>query len=115
MGLNPAAFVAVPTANGLPTQVQGSLGRNVLRGFGSWQTDFSLRRQFNFTERTNLQFRTDFFNIFNHPNFGAIDNQIGTDQFGLARSTLNVYLDGLRPLYQVGGPRSIQLGLKLRF
>src|SRR5260370_295898 len=60
---NPAVFVA-------PAGAQGTLGRNVLRGFAVWQIDLSLRRQFNLTDRMNLQLRADCFNIFNHPNFG---------------------------------------------
>ena len=116
MGFNPAAFTPVPTdSNGLPTQVQGTLGRNVMRGFGAWQMDFALRRQFNFTERLNLQFRGEFFNLFNHPNFGSVDRFMGDGTFGQAISTLNNSLGGLNSLYQVGGPRSIQLALKLSF
>jgi Carboxypeptidase regulatory-like domain/TonB dependent receptor len=113
---NPAAFTPVPQdANGAPTQVQGTFGRNVLRGFGGWQIDFALHRQFNLTERVNLQFRSEFFNIFNHPNFAGVDNMVGDGLFGQARSTLNNSLGGVNPLYQIGGPRSIQLALKLSF
>jgi hypothetical protein len=123
MGFNPAAFTPVPTnASGNPTQVQGTLGRNVMRGFGASQIDFAIHRQFNLTERVNLQFRAEAFNLFNHPNFGPIDDDM-TDggEFGQSRSTLNNYLGGggegvgLNSLYQIGGPRSIQLALKLSF
>jgi len=38
------------------------------------QFDFALRRQFKFTERWNLEFSVEAFNILNHPNFGNIDN-----------------------------------------
>jgi outer membrane receptor protein involved in Fe transport len=115
MGFNAAAFSKVPLANGLPTQVQGTLGRNALRGFGAWQADFALHRQFNFTDKVNLQFRSEFFNIFNHPNFGPPNNRLGGG-FGLATETLNTsYGAGLNYLYQIGGPRSIQLALKLVF
>jgi hypothetical protein len=121
MRFNPAAFTPVPTdTNGNPTQVQGTLGRNVLRGFGAWQMDFAIHRQFNFTERVNLQFRGEFFNVFNHPNFGNVDSFLGDGTFGQATSTLNNALyggsfGGLNSLYQIGGPRSIQLALKLQF
>jgi len=67
------------------------------------------------TERLHLQLRAEAFNVFNHPNFGAVYNQISDPRFGLASSTLNGQLGGLNPLYQVGGPRSMQLALKLRF
>jgi hypothetical protein len=122
MGFNPNAFVPVPTdLNGNPIlnpgKFNGTLGRNVMRGFGTWQMDFALHRQFNLTERVNLQFRGEFFNIFNHTNFGNIDNNVpdGPGAFGLAQSTLNQSYGGLNQLYQIGGPRSIQLALKLAF
>jgi hypothetical protein len=117
MGFNPAAFTKVPkNPDGSPTQVQGTLGRNVLRGFGTWQMDFALHRQFSLTERVNLQFRSEFFNLFNHPNFGPLEDRLcGPGCFGLANATLNNTLGGLNSLYQVGGPRSLQLALKLVF
>jgi hypothetical protein len=111
-------FCPVPTdANGNPTQVQGNLGRNVLRNLGNWQIDFALHRQFTFTERVHLQFRGEFFNVFNHPNFGSFHPNLfdGPGVFGLALGTLNGGLGGLNQLYQIGGPRSIQLSLKLQF
>jgi len=116
MGFNPAAFTKVPAASGVPTQLQGTLGRNVLRGFGAWQMDFALHRQFNFTERVHLQFRSEFFNVFNHPNFACCRNILGGG-FGLASQTLNQSYGptGLNNLYVIGGPRSIQLALKLQF
>ena len=64
--INPAAF-SKPAA-------QGDLGRNTLRGFGATQFDLTLRRQFKLQERISLQARPDFFNIFNHPNFGPPTN-----------------------------------------
>lgn len=100
-----------------PAGVQGNLGRNVLRGFNAVQTDIAVRRQFRLTERFGLQFRAEAFNIFNRANFGAIYNQLsnGASRFGLAYNTQNSQLGGLNSLYQVGGPRSLQLALKLQF
>jgi hypothetical protein len=104
-----------------PASGQGDLGRNALRGFGATQWDATLRRQFRFTERFSLQFRSDFFNILNHPNFGSPINYLSSPQFGYATQTLNTWLGGggqsggLNPLYQIGGPRSIQLAAKLQF
>jgi Carboxypeptidase regulatory-like domain/TonB dependent receptor len=118
--INAAAF-------SLPAAGQGDLGRNALRGFGATQLDLTLRRQFSFTERLSLQARADFFNIFNHPNFGSPNNYLDSGPgvpnplFGQSNSTLASYLGsggqggGLNPLYQIGGPRSIQLALKLQF
>ena len=103
---------------------QGDFGRNILRGFGAWQADFALHRQFLITERIGLQFRAEFFNIFNHPNFGdpTMENRFITSPlFGQSTETLANSLGsggaggGFNPLYQVGGPRSIQLALKLQF
>jgi hypothetical protein len=111
--INRDAFVAPP-----PSQ-QGALGRNALRGFPVSQVDFSLRRQFRFTERYKLQFRADFFNLFNHPNFGDPDNLFESPTFGesgqMLGQSLNPNGTGFNPLYQIGGPRSIQLALKLFF
>jgi hypothetical protein len=114
--INPAAFTTPVSAT-----AQGDLGRNALRGFGATQWDMTLRRQFRFTERFSLQARGDFFNILNHPNFGSPINYLSSPQFGQATQMLNNYLGsggqggGLNPLYQIGGPRSIQLALKLVF
>jgi hypothetical protein len=107
--VNRAAF-SIP----LPNQ-QGSLGRNVIRGLPSWQVDLALRRQFKLTEGFSLQFRTEAFNIFNHPNFGTINANLTTTTFGQATNMLNSQLSGLNPLYQTGGPRSFQFALILRF
>ncbi len=112
---NKAAFTAVP-----PGQ-QGSFGRNVLRGFGATQADIALQRQFHLTEKLGLRFRSEFFNIFNHPNFGNPNNSLTSPLFGHSTQTLANSLGsggangGFNPLYQIGGPRSIQLALKLQF
>ena len=97
------------------------MGRNALRGFGATQLDFTLRREFLLTERWKLQFSADFFNIFNHPNFGNPDNVLTDPLFGQSLSMLGQSLGsggaggGFNPLYQIGGPRSTQLVLKLLF
>jgi len=110
--INQAAFTTP-----VPATAQGDLGRNALRGFGATQWDITVRRQFRFTERLTLQARGDFFNILNHPNFGSPINYLSSPQFGQATMMLNNSLGsgGLNPLYQIGGPRSIQLALKLQF
>lgn len=93
----------------------GNLGRNVLRGFGAWQLDFALRRQIKLTEKLDLQFRAEAFNIFNHPNFGTIQTNLTAANFGQATNMLNRHLGGLNPLYQLGGPRSMQFAVKFVF
>jgi hypothetical protein len=113
--LNAAAFSAAPAGT------QGNFGRNVLRGFGAWQADVGLQRQFHLTERLGLDFRAEFFNIFNHPNFGSPINLLTSPLFGHSTQTLANSLGsggangGLNPLYQIGGPRSIQFAVKLQF
>jgi len=110
MSLNPLAF-SVPDPG-----AQGSEGRNDLRGFGLTQVDLSLARIFPVTERLHLQFRTDAFNLFNHPNFANPLALIGASPIFLSSSSmLNQGLGGLNPLFQQGGPRSLQLSLKLTF
>jgi hypothetical protein len=100
---------------------QGDFGRNVLRGFGATQADVAFQRQFRFSERFNLRFRAEFFNIFNHPNFGSPNNNLTDPLFGHSTQTLASSLGsggangGFNPLYQIGGPRSVQLALKLAF
>jgi hypothetical protein len=75
-------------------------------------------RRFTLRERLTLQIRAKAFNIFNHPNFGQPVTRINNPNFGRSQSMLNQSLGfdaGLNPLYQIGGPRSIQLAVKLQF
>jgi hypothetical protein len=111
---------------GLPTR-QGNLPRNALRGFGAAQWDFAVHREFRLYESLKLEFRAELFNVLNHPNFGppvgdlqtpfAINPQFGQSTQMLGRSLAGGQLGNgaFDPLYQLGGPRSIQLGLKLVF
>jgi hypothetical protein len=100
---------------------QGTLGRNALRGFPVSQVDLALRRQFNLREAVNLQLRVEFFNVFNHPNFADPVSDLASSSFGRSQSMLGRglgsggLLGGFNPLYQIGGPRSIQLSLKFLF
>jgi Carboxypeptidase regulatory-like domain/TonB-dependent Receptor Plug Domain len=93
----------------------GNVPRNSLRLFGAWQMDMAVRRDFPIRERLKLQFRVEAFNIFNHPNFGTVDAISGDQHFGLSTGTLASSLGVLSPLYQMGGPRSMQFALKLVF
>ena len=134
--LNPAAFQSAPvtpvgcTPGGdspcNPTR-QGDLGRNALRGFGSFQWDFAVHREITLYESMKLQFRAEMFNVLNHPNFGPPVGNLGNPsavnpQFGQSFQMLgqslaggNVGAGAFDPLYQIGGPRSVQLALKLIF
>lgn len=119
---NGAAFVN-------PPGLEGELGRNVLRGLGAWQIDFALHREFPLTERIRLQFRAEAFNILNHPNFAnpsdpdnpGVLTVPGGPPWGAATQTLANGLGPtgvagqLSPLFQIGGPRTIQIALRLHF
>jgi hypothetical protein len=124
--VNPAAFTNPPVdpTTGFPLR-QGDLGRNVLRGFGATQWDFAVHREFPIHESLKLQFRAEMFNVLNHPNFGPPNNQFTTPLepfFGVSTEMLGRSLagqsqgnGGFDPLYQIGGPRSIQFALKVMF
>lgn len=113
---NPAAFK-------VPTQPrQGTLGRNVLRGFSLYQVDLGLGRNFKVSDALSFEFKAEFFNLFNHPNFGDPNGDF--DSLATFGQSQRMYgrslgsggtLGGLNPLYQVGGPRSVQMSLKMRF
>jgi hypothetical protein len=108
--LNQVAF-SIPS-----TIRQGTEGRNDIVGFGLTQVDLSIARKFPITERLNLQFRADAFNLLNHPNFS---NPYAILQYGSiafqSSMMLNQGLGGQNSLFQQGGPRSLQLSLKLGF
>jgi hypothetical protein len=112
--INRAAFT-------VPVGRQGNLGRNALRGFAAWQFDLAVHKDIDPPGIPKLQFRAEFFNALNHPNFGNPNNTLNSATFGRATTMLGRSLGsgglagGFNPLYQIGGPRSIQLSLKLRF
>jgi hypothetical protein len=123
-GFNPAAFMDPPSDpnTGLPLR-QGNVPRNFLRGFGATQWDFAVHRDFPIRESLHLQFRAEMFNVLNHPNFGPPQGAFGFGGFGVSNAMLGQSLGGsgstaaggFNALYQIGGPRSIQLALKLMF
>lgn len=100
---------------------QGTLGRNALRGFPVWQLDLAVRRQFNLSDRIYTQFRAEIFNILNHPNFADPTSSLRSGTFGVSTTMFGKslgsggFVGGFNPLYQIGGPRSIQLSLKIGF
>ena len=61
--INPAAFAK-------PAGEFGDAPRNLLRGPGTWQTDVGAAKTFLLAERAQLEFRAEFYNIFNHPQLG---------------------------------------------
>ncbi|HZF39486.1 MAG TPA: TonB-dependent receptor [Blastocatellia bacterium] len=92
---NTAAF-AIP-----PFGSFGNSGRNILDGPSYKNVNFSLVKNTRIREAATIQFRTEFFNLFNHPNFGLPDNFVGSPSFGR--------------LVSADSPRRIQFGLKLLF
>ncbi len=108
--LNPSAFSTPPAGQ------QGTEGRNDINGFGLTQVDLSIVRKFAITDRIGLKFKTDAFNLFNHPNFTNPQAFVQYGSFYLqSQKMLNQGLGGLNPVFQQGGPRSLQLSLNLTF
>lgn len=81
MWFNPAAF-ATP-----PAFTWGTLGRNTLNAPALFNLDFSITKKFRFTESRELQFRSEFFNGLNHPQFGLPNATIGVGGAGTITST----------------------------
>jgi hypothetical protein len=133
-GFNPAAFTDPPVdgSTGNPIR-QGNVPRNFLRGFGATQWDFAVHRDFPIRDYLKLQFRAEMFNVLNHPNFAPPSGAFlspqngGPGSFGVSSTMLGKFFNGgnsgtsntgggaFSPLYQIGGPRSMQFALKLFF
>lgn len=85
----------------------GNLGRNSFVGPGAWYADMTLSKIFRITERVNMKFDANGFNVFNRANFllaavgGGANNNFTRSQFGQAKATLN--------------PRELQFGVKFSF
>ena len=80
----------------------GTCGVGILQGPGYWSADTSVNRLFSVYEHLKLQFRADFFNVFNHPNFANPDSVLTDTAFGKITAA-------------AGFPRQIQFGLHLRW
>jgi hypothetical protein len=105
----------------------GNMGRNSLRGPAFKELNFSIFKDTHLTERLVLQFRAEFFNIFNHPNFANpnLPNFItdpasnGLDSFGRGVGNLGLTATGDvgigNPFLGGGGPRGTQFALKITF
>ncbi len=109
--INPAAF-AVPAAGTF-----GDAPRDVARGPGAWQIDMGIGKRIPFAERASVAFRAEFFNIFNHPQYGLplADFSVapGPNGFGNIIGTVST----TTPVSPVGTgtPREIQFSLRLAF
>jgi hypothetical protein len=101
----------------------GRTGRNIFRDSGFKNVDFSVFKTFTYKERLSAQFRVEFFNLLNHPlianPYGSVNGWgVGNDPslpktFGCGCATSDVAAGN--PGIGSGGPRSMQLGLKLQF
>jgi hypothetical protein len=99
----------------------GTMGRNIFRDTGFRNVDFSVAKNFKWGERFGAQFRAEFFNIFNHPNFanpfggqnGWAHNDPSSGSFGCSCATPDV--SASNPVIGSGGSRAVQFGLKLTF
>jgi hypothetical protein len=99
----------------------GNMGRNMFQDTGFKNFDFSVGKNFHFGEQYRLQFRAEFFNILNHPNFA--NPYGGQNGFGLNDPSVHPFgcgcatpdIAAANPAVGSGGPRSIQLGAKFVF
>ena len=112
--LNPAAFAS-------PSGLIGDLGRNSIHGFGAWQSDVAAERPIRVNDAIKLTFRAEAYNVFNHAQFADPVRFLSNPLFGVSESPLNLMLgtgspvSGQAPAFQMGGPRSLQLSLRLSF
>jgi hypothetical protein len=93
-----------------PVGTFGNTGRNSLRGPGFFNTDIALLKDTKLSERFRLQFRAEFFNIFNHENFGLPSVNVFS-----ASGTINANAGLITSSNANSTPRQIQFGLKLIF
>ena len=113
--LNPAAF-QMPASG-----ATGNLGRNALVGPGFFQLDTSLRRQVRLYRGISAEASVSAFNLLNHPSFADPVNYLGSALFGQSTSMTNLMLGsgspttGITPLFQAGGPRTVELSLRFSF
>jgi len=87
----------------------GSAGRNTLRDARTNTANFNLLKHIKVTERVDIQFNTEFLNVFNHPNFSSVDPYL--DDAGYTSETTGF---GIPSLWS-GGNRVIKFGLKILF
>jgi hypothetical protein len=94
---------------------QGDAPRNFVRGFAALQQNAGVRRAFHLHDSLNFQIGMEMFNVTNHPNFGYIDPYVPDLLFGQPTKLLNQSFGPTGSIYQQGGPRSMQISLRLTF
>src|SRR5262249_18915101 len=92
-----------------PAGTFGNLAKNAVIGPPLADFDFAMRKQFNVSERTNLQFRAEAFNLFNHPNFGNMITPIFAGSTGARNGSAGRIFDTATP------PRKIHFEWRLVF
>ncbi len=104
--INSAAFAP-------PAGAFGDTPRDYLRGPGAWQMDLGLGKRIPVTERFAVEFRSEFFNIFNHPQYGPPGSDVTGSGFGVINQTVNTNT----PVSPVGAgtPREMQFALRVTF
>jgi hypothetical protein len=91
----------------------GNAGRNIVQGPSFKNFDFALMKNTRIAEASNIEFRVEFFNILNHPNFALPGNILTAPNFGAIFQTPDVAQNNVG--LGSGGPRLIQFGLKFSF
>jgi hypothetical protein len=100
-----------------PAGTFGTAGRNIFRGVGLVNWDLSVTKNWSIRESFKAEFRAEFFNVLNHPNFatpgvnGAGFNNPNGSSFGCTCETPDTAASN--PVLGSGGSRAMQLGLKL--
>jgi hypothetical protein len=105
---DPCAFAPQPLGT------FGNLGRNTLIGPGLSDIDFLINKHFRLGEQRELQFRAEFFNILNHPNFEA-PTATGRRIFAGGLNPAPSSSAGVLPFQTTTSSRQIQFGLKFVF
>jgi hypothetical protein len=104
-----------------PARSIGNLGRNSVRGFGMWQADVAAERAIPIRETGQLAVRVEAFNLLNHPGFADPVRFWSNPAFGVSSAPLSLMMgggspaSGQPPAFQKGGPRSMQVQVRLRF
>jgi len=76
----------------------------------------SIKRRFRLSSLKTLELGADVFNVLNHPNFADPDPYLSDgSQFGVSSSMFGQGVGGLNSIYQLGGPRSVQISMRVTF
>ena len=103
---DPTAFTIADLYPANPNNyAYGNAGRNILRGPGAAEVNFSMAKNFPIGERARFQFRFETFNLFNHANFGSYTTTENSAVYGKPTANTNLAY----------APREAQFGFRLTF